>query len=170
MRPYLSDDAAALAELAGARVVADTALAIVHPLSVAVARSNIAAYAASFQADRGIHFAIEPGHDPGLIGGIELVDLDPDDRQAELTFWIAASASGRGYATEAARAVIEFAFERLDLNRVHARHLTRDEASGAVLRKAGMKLEGLLREGVRKWDVFEDVAVYATLRSEHGSG
>ena len=41
--------------------------------------------------------------------------------------------------------------------------MLRNPASGAVLRKAGMKQEGVLRERVRKWDVFEDVALYAIL-------
>ena len=57
-------------------------------------------------------------------------------------------------------------FHSLGLNRIYAHHMHRNPSSGAVLRKLGMRREGLLRERVRKWGVFEDVVLYATLRSE----
>jgi RimJ/RimL family protein N-acetyltransferase len=50
---------------------------------------------------------------------------------------------GRGYATEAARAIVDFAFGELGLNRVFAYHFTSNPASGRVLQNIGMRLEGL---------------------------
>ena len=44
--------------------------------------------------------------------------------------------------------------------------MLRNPASGRVLEKIGMKREGILRERVRKWGVFEDVAVLSVLRKE----
>ena len=44
--------------------------------------------------------------------------------------------------------------------------MLRNPASGAVLRKAGVKQEGVLRERVKERDVLEDVALYAILRSD----
>ena len=61
---------------------------------------------------------------------------------------------------------MDHAFESLGLNRIHAHHMTRNPASGRVLQKIGMRREGLLRERIYKWDRFEDVAVYALLRSD----
>ena len=54
----------------------------------------------------------------------------------------------------------------MKLNRIHAHHMLRNPASGRVLEKIGMKQEGILRERVRKWGVFEDVAVLSILRKE----
>ncbi len=54
----------------------------------------------------------------------------------------------------------------LALNRVHAHHMLRNPASGAVLRKIGMRSEGVLRQRIKKNGAFEDVAIYAVLRSE----
>jgi [ribosomal protein S5]-alanine N-acetyltransferase len=44
--------------------------------------------------------------------------------------------------------------------------MVRNPASGRVLTRLGMKPEGLLRQRVRKWGVFEDVVLMAVLRSE----
>ena len=71
---------------------------------------------------------------------------------------------GRGYATEAARAVIEYGFSVLNLHRIYAMHFSRNPASGRVMEKCGMVHEGRFREHVRKWGVFEDVDLRGILR------
>jgi ribosomal-protein-alanine N-acetyltransferase len=62
--------------------------------------------------------------------------------------------------------VIQYGFEALDLNRIYAHHMARNPAAGKVLLHAGMRREGLLRQRVRKWGVFEDVVLYAILRDD----
>jgi RimJ/RimL family protein N-acetyltransferase len=81
-------------------------------------------------------------------------------------FWIGVPSWGRGYATEVARRVVGYAFEELKLNRVYAHHMVRNPASGRVLEKVGMRREGLLRQRVRKWGVFEDVVLLAILHDD----
>ena len=81
-------------------------------------------------------------------------------------FWIGMDWWGKGYATEAAQEVIRYGFEHLKLNRVYAHHMVRNPASGRVLEKVGMKREGLLRQRVRKWGVFEDVVLMAILNED----
>jgi RimJ/RimL family protein N-acetyltransferase len=44
--------------------------------------------------------------------------------------------------------------------------MLRNPASGRVLEKLGMQKEGILRERLRKWEVFEDVALYAVLKRD----
>jgi RimJ/RimL family protein N-acetyltransferase len=44
--------------------------------------------------------------------------------------------------------------------------MARNPAAGQVLIHIGMQREGLLRERVRKWDVYEDVILYAMLRAD----
>src|SRR5204862_7847414 len=101
-----------------------------------------------------------------FVGTAGLRDIDSEHGQAEMGFWIAVDCWGRGYATEAAQALLEFGFGILQLNRIYAHHMLRNPASGRVLEKVGMKKEGILRERVRKWGVFEDVAIMAVLRKE----
>ena len=77
--------------------------------------------------------------------------------------------TGHGYVTEAAWAVLDYGFKVEKLNRICAYHMVRNEASGNVLARLGMKQEGHLRQMIKKWDVFEDVLVWSILRDEfHG--
>ena len=68
--------------------------------------------------------------------------------------------------TEAARAVLDLGFERLDLLRIYATHFARNPASGRVMQKAGMVREGCLRQHVLRWDVPQDLVYYGILREE----
>jgi ribosomal-protein-alanine N-acetyltransferase len=101
-----------------------------------------------------------------LIGCAGLRDIDPEHVQAELGFWIGREWWGKGYASEAAAEVLRFGFEDLGLNRIYAHHMARNPAAGRVLLHIGMQREGLLRERVRKWGVYEDVVLYAMLRAD----
>lgn len=166
LRPFLSDDAEAFSQLAGDREVAGSMISLPHPLSPAMARSTIAGNAAAFQAERAVHFALERNDTSGLIGAVELREIERDHAQAELSFWIGSPYWGLGYAKEAARESVRYGFADLGLNRIYAYHMLRSSASGAVLRSIGLKQEGVLRQRVRKWDVFEDVALYAALASD----
>ena len=68
--------------------------------------------------------------------------------------------------SEVVREVLQYGFEGLGLNRLYAYHTLRNRASGRVLEKNGFKQEGLLRQRMRKWGEFEDVALWAILRRE----
>lgn len=162
LRPYLASDAEALAELAGAREIADTMISVPHPFSVDDARAWIANSAAYGSA----HFAVELRESGELIGSSEVRDIDTEHSQAELSFWIGVPWWGRGYATEAAALALDYGLRELGLNRLYAYHMVRNPASGAVLRKLGMRAEGVLRQRVRKWGVFEDVALYAIVKAD----
>lgn len=80
------------------------------------------------------------GAQPRLIGGIG-IDLEAEDGP-ELGYWIAPSAWGRGYATEAGHAVIHIARDALGLPRLHSGHFVDNPASGRVLRKLGFRPTG----------------------------
>ena len=170
LRPLTVDDAPAIARLAGRREIADTTLAIPHPYSEEQARVWLSSQAvADNTKPRHIVFAATLKPDGQLIGAIGLHNVDLEHALAEMGFWIGVEFWGRGYATEGAARVIRFGFEELNLNRVFANHMVRNPASGRVLEKVGMKREGLLRQRVRKWGVFEDIILLATLRQDWAS-
>ena len=166
VRPLSSDDAPTVAKLAGKREIADTTLSIPHPYSEQQAKDWISRHSATASGGKEIVFAIVTRKNIELVGTCGLRDIDCEHGQAEMGFWIAVDCWGRGYATEAAQALLWFGFETLRLNRIYAHHMLRNPASGRVLEKIGMKKEGVLRERVRKWGVFEDVALFAVLRKE----
>jgi [ribosomal protein S5]-alanine N-acetyltransferase len=166
LRPLAPEDAPVIARLAGRREIADTTISIPHPYSEEQAREWIAKAAKAFTEGEEAAFGVVLKSDRKLIGGAGLRDIDAAHSQAEMGCWIAVESWGRGYATEVSRAMLRFGFEELGLNRIYAHHMVRNPASGRVLARAGMKREGLLRQCVRKWGVFEDVVLLAMLRSE----
>ncbi len=68
--------------------------------------------------------------------------------------------------SEALAPLLHFGFENLGLNRLYAYHMVRNPGSGKVLRKNGFIQEGVLCQRIRKWDVFEDVQLWAILRQD----
>ena len=158
-------DAADLQQLAGDREIADTTVSIPHPYDLDHALAWIGQQRRELVRGRAANFAIRlPGS--RLIGCTGLRDIDREHSQAELGFWIGRQWWGQGYAREAASAVIRFGFEQLNLNRICAHRMARNPAAGQVLRHLGMEREGVLRERVRKWGVYEDVVLYAILRED----
>lgn len=153
-----------MALLAGDRDVAKTTLAIGHPYELSSAENWIATHQEGFEKGEQAVFAITLKNNHELIGAMGL-GLNLDQEIAELGYWIGKSYWGKGYCTEAARAVLHFAFTKLRLNRVHAHHFSHNLASGRVMQKVGMHHEGCLRKHVKKWGEFFDVEAYGILRS-----
>lgn len=105
------------------------------------------------------------------LGGASLSPVDGDAGVQELGYALAEDAWGQGFATEAARALADVAFEHRGARRVVARVLAGNTASEAVLRKAGFELEGLARAQHRKRDADVDGLVYGLARAQwHPSG
>jgi ribosomal-protein-alanine N-acetyltransferase len=100
------------------------------------------------------------------VGGIGIeLGTDIFRRSAEIGYWLGEPFWGRGIATEALRAVTEYAFERFDICRLHAGVFDWNPASARVLEKAGYTLEGRARLGVVKDGRLGDRLLYALVRS-----
>ena len=82
----------------------------------------------------------------------------------EADYLVAASLGG--YATEASEALVRFGFDEMGVNRIQARHMVRNPASGRVMQKLGMEFEGILRGYSFNRGQFEDIAVYSILASD----
>jgi RimJ/RimL family protein N-acetyltransferase len=169
LRPLTGADAPAVQLLASDREVARSTLNIPHPYPEGAAAAWIRTHPAAFAHGDLAVFGIELQQGGELVGTCGL-RLEAGHSRAEIGYWIGRDFWGRGVATEAARAVVEYAFAHLQLRRVHAHHYSRNPASGAVLAKIGMRHEGRMREHVFKWGVHEDIDLYGILRDEFTGG
>jgi RimJ/RimL family protein N-acetyltransferase len=158
-------DIADLVPLIGDPRVAATTLRIPHPFAEQDAREFLSSPARENELRLGIRLR----GNGALIGGLGLHPY-PEHKRAELGYWIGVPYWGQGYATEAARAVVKYGFEKVQLNRIFAEHFKHNPASGKVLQKIGMKYEGCMRQNVLKWGNFVDVEVYSILKQEFDSG
>ncbi len=168
LRPFALSDAPSVQRLAGDQDVASTTLTIPHPYEDGVAEAWIKTHLSNWEAKKVLTLAVTTDED-GLVGAIGL-HLKMEHRRAELGYWIGVPFWNRGYATEAAGEVTSFGFDELGLNRIEAHHFTDNPASGTVMEKLGMKLEGVRRQHVVKGDELVDVAFYAVLRSDRREG
>jgi RimJ/RimL family protein N-acetyltransferase len=165
LRPFTSADGPVVENLAGEREVADTTLAMPHPYPSGGGASWIATHSENWNSNSILALAICDRQSHELLGAISL-HVEEMHRHGEIGYWIGTKYWGNGYATEAARAMIDYAFTELRLHRIQARHFVRNPASGRVLQKVGMKLEGTHRDAYIRWEQFESVDVYAILESE----
>jgi RimJ/RimL family protein N-acetyltransferase len=165
LRPFTLADAPEVKRLAGDRAIASTTLSIAHPYEVGMAERWISVHQAAFEQGTQYSFAITRRADGALLGAIGL-HPNPAHRRAELGYWIGVPYWNQGYTSEAAEAVLGYAFTTLGLHRVFAQHVTRNPASGRVMQKIGMTYEGTLRHHTLKWDVFEDIAIYGILQQD----
>jgi ribosomal-protein-alanine N-acetyltransferase len=116
--------------------------------------------------DTGARLAIDRVADGAFIGWCSLTRWNPDYRSASLGYCLDDSAWGNGYATEAAQALLQWAFGTLDLNRVQAETDTRNAASARVLEKLGFMREGALRENCVVNGEVSDSWVFGLIRRE----
>lgn len=123
----------------------------------------------AYRQDCEYNWCIALGKRPA--GSIGLVDVNSQRRYAYLGYIVARPYWGQGIATEAARAVLDFCFQRVGFHRIAAVHHPDNPASGAVMRKLGMKREGRVREAyMDNQGKYIDVEQYAILHREWKEG
>lgn len=117
----------------------------------------------AFENKSGYTFAIR-NKDYEIMGAIGLHDRGDD--KAELGYWLGASFWNNGYITEAAKAILDFGFNELNLNKIYATHFLHNLASGKVLEKIGMQKEALLKQHLKKNGEYFDIPLYSIFRNK----
>jgi ribosomal-protein-alanine N-acetyltransferase len=166
LRPFTLADAPVVQRMAGDKDIASVTVNIPHPYEDGMAEKWIGTHRPGFESGKEAVFAIVRRECGTLIGAIELT-INREHERAELGYWIGKPYWGNGYCTEAAREVVKYGFDELRLTRIQATHFVRNPASGRVMQKIGMTYEGCLRQYLKKWDAFEDLKMYAILRTEY---
>lgn len=113
-----------------------------------------------------LHLAAALRDGGALVGDILLMWRSLVHRSAEIGFLFHPDHHGRGYATEAAAALLRLGFEELGLHRVYGRLDARNTASARVLEKLGMRREAHLVENEWVKGEWTDEAVYGMLDRE----
>ncbi|GJM43162.1 MAG: N-acetyltransferase [Gemmatimonadota bacterium] len=119
-----------------------------------------------FRKGIGQHFVIERRGDGELLGSVGLMDHRPTHRRAEVGYWLGSEHWKQGYASEALGGVLRLAFRDMQLNRVHAVTFPENEASGAVLLRAGFQREGQHRRHWKHRARWHDLVIWGLLRNE----
>lgn len=135
--------------------------------SVEVSRGIIENWLKEYSDEKYYQWAIvlkANGNEP--IGDISVGQMNEDISMVHIGYCLGRAWWRRGIMSEALKAVMDFMFDTVEVNRVEARHDPRNPNSGKVMQKCGMKYEGTLRSADRNNQGICDACYYALLRSE----
>ncbi len=164
LRPFALADGAEVNRLVGDEAVASTLVAVQYPYNEDMARRWITQHQASYDTGGALNFAVEERDSQVLVG---FIGLGGNEHRAGMGYWYGRPFWGQGYATEAGRTSVAFAFAELGLVRLEASHLKDNLASGRALQKMGMSHQGRRAHYVPKWDAYCDKEEYAISREDY---
>lgn len=165
LRAFLLVDAPAVNRLVGNLAVARMTCGIPHPYDLGQAEDWIRRQSDGYTERRYLNRAVVEREGERLVGCVGLT-FATDSLRAELGYWIGEPYWGRGYCTEAARALLAWGFEVLGLERVTSSYYACNPASGRVMEKLGMRREGLRRRQIRRFETWHDLIETGILREE----
>ena len=119
-----------------------------------------------YAAGHCYRWAIALQEDDSLIGIIELLRFNEQEESCSFAYMLGEEFWGRGYGTEALRAALGFAFEKMQVKQVTADHFSANPASGAAMRKAGMTHVGTLPGKYEKHGTLYDAEEYQIIREQ----
>lgn len=165
IEPFVLDDMHRVAELANNKEIASI-LGLPYPYESKIAEDWIQGhhYRITERTEFPLRIVLQESNE--IIGTVTL-RVDKANNRGELGYWMGRDFWGHGYATEAARRMVDFGFMELGLNRLWASAITRNKSSIRVLEKAGLRQEGILKQNRLLAGAYEDVAVFGLVKSDY---
>ena len=122
---------------------------------------------AEYERSDNYHWGIQLKDEGILIGAIGADIINERAKIADIGYCLGERFWNLGYATEALRAVIDYMFYDVDINRVEAYHSVNNPASGRVMQKAGMIKEGRSRQKyITGSGEYQDSDLYAIVKED----
>lgn len=119
-----------------------------------------------YETGRNYYWVVADPETEDLMGVISLLRFDEHVSSCSFAYMLGEKFWGRGYGTEAVKAVFDFAFSEMDIKKIEADHMAENPASGAVMRKAGMKRAGTIPGKYEKNGRLHDAVRYEITREE----
>lgn len=164
LRMFQKSDAEVVTKLCDNFNIYKNTLYLPYPYTIKDAFSWIEHHLVNFNANKSYEFAITNKESGELVGAIGLSN-NQKYANGEIGYWIGEEFWGNGYATEAAKAILKFAFNDKQYHKVFARYFNSNPSSGRVLQKIGMKQEGILIDHVKKENCYEDLVYCGIINS-----
>lgn len=138
-----------------------------HHKNIGETESKIKDWLSRYKNNNFYQWAITFKNSDEPIGAIGLFVVNESDMCGDFGYSISRNYWGKGVATEALKGVLKIAFEMVGFNRIESYHSVNNPASGKVMLKAGMKLEGLARQKYKSNVGFEDCNIYSILKEDY---
>jgi len=164
LRPFTLDDEAAVFVLTSDPEIARFVRFEAHRTLVDT-RAFLELVADHYLRGNRFAWALVRREDGLLIGSCGFVSQSTERKSAEIGYWLGRSYWGKGYAVEAARALVHFGFEQMGLERVEAKCFLQNHAGQRVIEKLGMKFERTDRSEMIKGE-YPELNMYGISRKD----
>ncbi|NOY15201.1 MAG: GNAT family N-acetyltransferase [bacterium] len=136
-----------------------------RPYKLSNAREFIQNTKLNLQTKKAFELGIHFNNKNQIIGMISLMEVDPQNKNAEIGFWLGRQYWRKGIMTEAVKLILGFGFNQLQLVRIYANVMHPNTASARLLEKTGFDCEGRLRQAVYHNGQWLDYLVYSILKT-----
>ena len=167
IRRFMPEDANDIYEACNDYEMVKTTLGLPWPYTKQMAEGWIPKLSQREKEGTSYEYAICFKDNPNkIIGCIALIDVNSVAKRAEMGYWVARKHWKKGIATEAAKAMLKFGFEKLGLHSIFARYFDINPASGRVMEKSGMTYVGTIRDHEFRFDKFYNIGYYEILEKD----
>lgn len=129
--------------------------------------TDTALYLRSVTAPGNMHDEVYTIRYQGQVAGIiGFKDIDRINSKLEIGYWLGEHFQGKGIMLRSCRALVQYAFAHMGINRVQVRVAVGNDKSSRIPKELGFALEGIMREGEWLRGRFADLEVYSMLRRE----
>lgn len=140
-------------------------------LTRAAFKRRLAIYAREMELGNAWPFFVFSDDDRTLAGAVTLSNVRRGVAETgSIGYWIGQPYAGRGFATAAVRALVRYAFDRLNLHRLEAACLPTNESSRRVLEKSGFRREGYARAYLKINGEWADHLLFGLVEDEIDRG
>lgn len=102
-----------------------------------------------------------------FVGLIGFKSTDSDNKKTEIGYWLSQYVQGKGIMTRSVLKLIDYAFDRMGMNRIQIKVAVDNQKSRNIPERLGLQLEGIERDGELRVDnTYTDIAIYSLLKRE----
>ena len=101
-----------------------------------------------------------------MVGRVGVYKIDSQNKIGEIGYWIIENSQGKGIITMSCKALIDFCFNDLRLNRIEIKCGTENLKSKTIPERLNFTNEGIIRQGELLYDKFIDLNLYSLLNAD----
>ena len=140
-----------------------------HPYKLKNAKDFIGITHQEIRKKKAFALGIEFKETKEIIGMMSLIDIDHDNKNAEIGYWLGKKYWGKKIMKEAIKLILNFGFKRLKLVRIYARVMHPNISSAKLLERSGFQYEGTMRKAILRRGKWMDCLSYSVLDCEFKS-
>ena len=169
LREYKKEDAKSLAKNINDKIIWYYTARIPYPYTLKMAKEYIKKQIKKDKSKEKTNFvfAVQLKGEKGIIGAVGLHSLDKDHKKIEIGYWLGQNYREKGIMSEAEKAVLEFAFNELNVNKVWGQAIVENKGSNALFNKFGFRKVGICQEELIKDGKKKDAYFWELLRKDY---